>query len=205
MLKISRYLELIFIFVFLPLLMKFNLIPLPRLISLLIVFTFVLMISIRFNYLEKKWYKLPVLEKRYNLKMVAIYLGTFFFLTAYIYFILGEKPFVLVRERPILMLIISIFYPLISAFPQELIYRSFYFERYKSILPPKALLLSNMFAFSFLHIIYNNYPALILTLISGFVFTLGYEKRRSLLLVTIEHSILGLIVFLTGMGRFFYK
>ncbi len=205
MLKTWKYLELIFLFICLPLLMKFNLIPLPRLITLLIVFALVLLGSIKRKYLDRRWYKLPTLDKRYWLKMGIIYLGTFVFLTAYLYFILGQEPFILVRERPHLMLIISVFYPLISAFPQELIYRTYYFERYKEILGPKALIITNMLAFSFLHVIYNNLPSLILTLISGFVFTLNYYRKGSLMLVTIEHSILGLIVFFTGMGQFFYK
>lgn len=205
MLKFWKYLELFFVFVILPLLMKYNIIPLPRLLTLLLVFLFVLFLSIKFKYIDKNWYKIPKLNKQYWLKMTLIYLGTFIFFIAYIYFFLDEKPFILLRERPHLMLIIAIFYPLISAFPQELIYRPFYFQRYKDILSDKEIIISNMFAFSFLHIIYNNFPALILTLISGLVFTLNYYRQRSLMLVTIEHSILGLIVFFTGMGRYFYK
>lgn len=205
MLKTWKYLELLTVFVVLPLLMKYNIIPLPRLLTLIIVFLFVLFLSIKFKYIDKNWYKLPKLNKQYWIKMTLIYLGTFSFFIAYINFFLDEKPFILLRERPHLMLIISIFYPLISAFPQELIYRPFYFQRYKDILSDKQMLMTNMLAFSFLHIIYNNLPALILTLISGLVFTLNYYRQRSLMLVTIEHSILGLIVFLTGMGRFFYK
>ncbi len=205
MLKFWKYLELFLVFVILPLLMKYKIIPLPRLLTLLLVFLFVLFLSIKFKYIDKNWYKIPKLNKQYWLKMTLIYLGTFIFFIAYIYFFLDEKPFILLRERPHLMLIISIFYPLISAFPQELIYRPFYFQRYKDILSDKEIIISNMFAFSFLHIIYNNFPALILTLISGLVFTLNYYRQRSLMLVTIEHSILGLIVFFTGMGRYFYK
>ncbi|MBI9032167.1 CPBP family intramembrane metalloprotease [bacterium] len=203
--KLWKIIELIFLFIALPVLMKFNIIPLPRLLSLMIVFGFVLFISIRLKYLDRNWYKLPTLDSKYWLKMGLTYLASFLFFIAYIYFFLGEKPFILLRERPHLMIIISIFYPLFSAFPQEVIYRSFFFERYKNIFTTKYLLISNMLAFSFLHIIYNNLPALILTLISSLVFTLNYQKKRSLMLVTIEHSILGLIVFITGMGRYFYK
>ncbi len=203
--KLWKIIELIFLFIALPVLMKFNIIPLPRLLSLLIVFIIVLFLSIKYKYIDKNWYKLPKLDSKYWLKMGAVYLGSFLFFVAYIYLFLGEKPFILIRERPHLMIVISIFYPLFSAFPQEVIYRSFFFERYKNIFTTKYLLISNMLTFSFLHIIYNNLPALILSLISGLVFTLNYQKKRSLMLVTIEHSILGLIVFITGMGRFFYK
>lgn len=203
--KFWKVIEISIIFIALPVLMKFNIIPLPRLLSLLIVFAIVLFISIRYKYIDKNWYKLPKLSTKYWLKMTLIYVASFLFFVAYIYIFLDETPFILIRERPQLMIIITIFYPLFSAFPQELIYRPFYFQRYKNIFTTKQLLISNMIAFSFLHIIYNNIPALLLTLISGLVFTLNYHRHRSLMLVTIEHTILGLIVFMTGMGRYFYK
>lgn len=203
--KLWKLAELLSLFLILPLLMKYNIIPLPRLVLLLLVFIGVLIVSIKLNYLDKKWYRIPPLERRYVLKMGVIALVSFLFFISYIYFFLEQKPFVLLRKRPYLMLIIALFYPLVSAFPQELIYRTFFFARYKSIFTEKQLLVSNMLAFSFLHIIYNNYPAIILTLLAGLIFTLNYHRKGSLMLVTIEHSIFGLIVFITGMGQFFYK
>ncbi len=203
--KVWKILELIILFIALPLLMKFNIIPLPRLILLLIVLVGVLFLSIRLGYLDRNWYKIPKLDFKYWRRMGIIYLGSFTVFLGYIIIFLDEKAFILIRERPQLMIIISIFYPLVSALPQEIIYRTFYFERYKNIFTTKQLLISNMIAFSFLHIIYNNIPAILLTLLSGLVFTRNYQQRRSLMLVTIEHSILGLIVFITGMGQFFYK
>jgi len=205
MLKLRKSLELVILFITLPVLMKYELIPLPRILTLLIVFIGVLFISIKYKYLDKNWYKLPKLDHKYWQKMGIIYIGSFIFFIAYIYFFLDQKPFVIIRERPILMIVISIFYPLVSAFPQEVIYRTFYFERYKDILNTNQLLISNMIVFSFLHVIYNNLPAIILTFLSGLIFTYNYHRRRSLMLITIEHSILGLIVFITGMGRYFYK
>jgi len=205
MLKLRKSLELVILFITLPVLMKYELIPLPRILTLLIVFVGVLFISIKYKYLDKNWYKLPKLDHKYWQKMGIIYIGSFIFFIAYIYFFLDQKPFVIIRERPILMIVISIFYPLVSAFPQEVIYRTFYFERYKDILNTNQLLISNMIVFSFLHVIYNNLPAIILTFLSGLIFTYNYHRRRSLMLITIEHSILGLIVFITGMGRYFYK
>lgn len=203
--KLWKAIELVIIFTFFPLLMKFNKIPLPRIIVLLIVFIFILIISIKSGYIDKNSFRIPKLDRKYWLKMGGIYLGTFLVLTGYVYFILQQAPFVIVRERPLLMLIIAIFYPLVSAFPQELIYRTFYFSRYKTVFSEKQLLITNMILFSWLHIIYNNVPAIILTLLSGLIFTCNYHRKGSLILVTIEHSILGIIVFLTGMGQYFYK
>lgn len=204
--KFMKTVEIVVIFFLLPLLMRYNLIPLPRIVVLLIVLIAVLIVSKRKGYLPTKWNHIPTLSRRYWLQMGAIYLGTFLLLSAYLYFILDESPFVIVRENPLFMLVIALFYPLVSALPQEIIYRTFFFARYKSLFSkPVYLFLLNIVAFSFLHIIYNNVEAVALTLVAGLIFTFSYYRRRSLLLVTIEHSILGLIIFLTGMGRFFYK
>lgn len=204
--KFLKVLEIVIIFFLLPLLMKYNLIPLPRIIMLLLVFIVVLIVCIRKNYFPTAWNYFPTLGKAYWLKIGAVYLGSFLLFVAYLSFILHETPFLILREKPLFMLIIALLYPFVSALPQEIIYRTFFFARYKSLFSkPIYLLLFNMVAFSWLHIIYNNIESIVLTLLAGLVFTLSYYRKRSLLLVTLEHSILGLIIFLTGMGQFFYK
>ncbi|MFA7057116.1 MAG: CPBP family intramembrane glutamic endopeptidase [Candidatus Cloacimonadales bacterium] len=204
--KFIKVLEIIIIFFLLPVLMKYNLIPLPRIVMLLLVFIVVLIVCIRENYFQTAWNYFPTLAKEYWLKIGAVYLGSFLVFVAYLSFILHQTPFLILRDKPLLMLIIALFYPLISALPQEIIYRTFFFARYKSLFSkPLYLLLFNIVAFSWLHVIYNNIESIVLTLIAGLVFTLSYYRKRSLLLVTLEHSILGLIIFLTGMGQFFYK
>lgn len=110
------------------------------------------------------------------------------------------------RDRPLLWLIVMALYPLLSAFPQEAIYRAFLFHRYAPILKTeRARTWASVLAFSFLHIVFGNWVAVALTLPAGRMFTRTYRKTGSLLLASLEHAAYGCIVFTVGLGRFFYN
>ncbi|MCC8358631.1 CPBP family glutamic-type intramembrane protease [Salinimicrobium sediminilitoris] len=95
-------------------------------------------------------------------------------------------------------------YPLASVFPQEIIYRVYYFHRYHKIVPEKYLLmLSNAIVFGLTHFIYDNWVAPIATFLAGWIFIHNYYKTRSLLNVSLEHYFYGLIMFTIGFGYFF--
>lgn len=95
-------------------------------------------------------------------------------------------------------------YPLASVFPQEIIYRVYYFHRYKTIVPERFLLmLSNAIIFGLTHFIYNNWIAPIATFLVGWVFIYNYFRTKSLLNVSLEHYFYGLLMFTVGFGYFF--
>jgi len=103
-------------------------------------------------------------------------------------------------------LIAIIAYPLFSSLPQEVIYRKFFYFRYGALVHNKYVLIAlNAVLFSFAHIYFQNYIALILTFVGAIVFSLAYLKSRSLLFVSIEHSIYGLALLCSSMNQFFYK
>lgn len=113
-------------------------------------------------------------------------------------------PDMLVGAYPyIFPLLIFVFYPLISVYPQNVIYRSFFCHRYRAILGGDwVLIFVSAIAFSFGHIIVNNWVVLLLTLVGGIIFTRTYLKSRSLLLASIEHAMYGLFCFYLGVGVF---
>lgn len=95
-------------------------------------------------------------------------------------------------------------YPVASVFPQEIIYRVYYFHRYHKVIPEKYLLmLSNAFIFGLTHLIYANWVAPIATFFAGWIFIYNYYQTRSLLNVSLEHYFYGLIMFTIGFGYFF--
>lgn len=101
-------------------------------------------------------------------------------------------------------LITFILYPFASVLPQELIYRVYYFHRYKEIVPEKYLLmLSNAIIFGLTHWIYGNWVAPIATFLVSWIFIFSYFKSKSLLNVSIEHYFYGLVMFTVGFGYFF--
>lgn len=102
-----------------------------------------------------------------------------------------------------LPLMITLFYPWVSVYPQNLIYRAFFCQRYQPILGDGwGLILINAVAFSFGHIMFNNWIVLVLTFVGGIIFTRTYLRSRSLLLATIEHALYGLFCFYIGIGVF---
>lgn len=110
------------------------------------------------------------------------------------------------RQRPLLWMLVVILYPMLSVFQQELIYRKFFFRRYASIFPTDtAMVLASGISFAWLHVVYNNLPSLILSLIGGLVFAQSYRKSGSLLWTSIEHAVYGVLVFSIGFGRYFYS
>lgn len=110
------------------------------------------------------------------------------------------------RHRPGLYVLVMLLYPVLSAFPQELIYRSFFFQRYASILPHAwAMIAVNSAAFAFLHILYHNAVAVGLSLLAGGLLSNTYAKSRSLVLVSLEHALYGCAALTLGLGEFFYR
>lgn len=109
------------------------------------------------------------------------------------------------RDRPLQFASFALAYPLLSALPQELVWRSYFFRRYAPLLGGgAALLASNALAFALLHVIYDNWEAPLLSLAGGVLFAHNFARTRSLVLVAIEHTLLGLWIFALGLGRFFY-
>lgn len=115
--------------------------------------------------------------------------------------ILPENLFKVVLDNPLLWIAISFFYVVFSVYPQEFIYRHFFFARYKALFSnPKLFIFVNAVLFSFAHLMFFNILVFVLTFIGGIIFALTYSKTRSLMLVSIEHSLYGLWLFTLGMG-----
>lgn len=109
-------------------------------------------------------------------------------------------------RRPLFWGIVFVCYPFLSALPQEFIYRVFFFQRYAAIIPYSwAMVIMSSITFALLHIIYDNIPAVALSLAGGFLFARTYARSRSLAVVAVEHAIYGLAIFTLGLGRYFYE
>ncbi len=94
-----------------------------------------------------------------------------------------------------------LFYIFLLAPVQELIFRGILFAEMKrcQIDDPKAMLLLSATTFSFLHVIYNHPPLLLITFVSGLVWGMLYLRSHSLWGVTLSHSLLGAFAMLLGV------
>lgn len=121
--------------------------------------------------------------------------------TAFMLFTIPNDLFVVVLNKPKLWGLILFIYSLFSVYPQELIYRTFYFQRYEVLFKNKKLFLFiNAIVFSLAHLFFRNTLVIGLTFLGGLLFAFTFNKTKSTLLVTIEHAIYGCWLFTVGMG-----
>ncbi len=123
----------------------------------------------------------------------------------FIYFYDPERVFGIIRDRPQIIPFLLVMYPLLSALPQEFIFCSFFFERYAPFFKTeKHKIIASSIVFAYAHMLFINPVAPLLSLIAGFIFAHTYSKSRSLALVTIEHGLYGNVLFMVGLGWYFY-
>jgi membrane protease YdiL (CAAX protease family) len=116
-----------------------------------------------------------------------------------------EALFAFPRERTGLWVMVMIGYPLLSVYPQEIIFRTFFFHRYAALFRrPRALVIASALAFGGAHVVLHNVPAVVLSTLGGLLFAATYQRSRSTLLCAVEHAIYGCFVFSVGLGGLFY-
>ena len=109
------------------------------------------------------------------------------------------------RQKPLFWLMIMCLYPLLSVWPQEVLYRAFLFRRYSAVFGSTGrTVVASAVAFGFAHVIFLNWIAVVMTALGGLIFARDYGRHRSLKLVCLEHSLYGCLIFTVGLGRFFY-
>jgi membrane protease YdiL (CAAX protease family) len=108
------------------------------------------------------------------------------------------------RDHPFLWLVIMVLYPVLSVWPQEVIYRRFLFHRYAPVFGQNGVVVASALAFGFAHVIFLNPVAVLLTTAGGAMFARNYARERSLYLACVEHALYGCLVFTIGLGQFFY-
>ena len=142
-------------------------------------------------------FKWKLFFKQTLIKLFAIIVIT----TFYVFITNKEALFNILLTKPKFWLFILFFYSVFSVYPQELIYRTFYFQRYSSLFKSKnVFLFVNAIVFSLGHLFFRNPLVMVLTFLGGLLFAITYNKTQSTLLVTIEHAIYGCWLFTVGMG-----
>jgi membrane protease YdiL (CAAX protease family) len=113
---------------------------------------------------------------------------------------------VLPRHMPGLWLVIMVLYPLVSVYPQEIIYRAFFFHRYREVFPTRKMRIAiSALVFCLAHVVFDNPVALLLTLAGGWLLAVTYERSRSVAACFLEHSLYGCLIFTIGLGAFFFR
>lgn len=113
--------------------------------------------------------------------------------------------FAMLRERPEFLLVIWSVYPIVSALPQELIFRPLFFHRYGAILPEgRAAIALNAALFSFAHLMFWSWIVAAMTFVGGWFFARAY-LRHGFPAAWALHAVAGNVLFAVGMGVYFYS
>lgn len=149
--------------------------------------------------LVRGWSRLPWRE------ILGMILITTAIGAAILWFVRPGAIFHMARERPGFMLVIWVLYPILSALPQELIFRPLFFHRYGAILPAgRAAIALNAGVFAFAHLMYWSLVVTVLTFVGGWVFARAYLKF-GFPAAWVLHAVAGNALFAVGMGVYFYS
>src|SRR5579859_2475521 len=113
------------------------------------------------------------------------------------------------RQHPAIWAVVMVLYPVLSVYPQGLLYRAFFMQRYAVLFSGAqagkwALIVASAVAFGFLHIIFRNSLAVGLTFFGGILFAARYAETESLFTSSVEHALYGCWLFTVGLGQYFY-
>jgi CAAX protease family protein len=197
-------LEFSFLFFGLPLLIYFRILPnlpIPYLILVGIATFLFLYFDPGFRFGRFSWgvlrqHLVPLLVRD---ALFLIVLGVAVWIFA------PDLLFSFVKRNPRFWALVMIFYPLLSVYPQELLYRAFFFHRYARLFGSGwGIFLASAVAFGFVHIIFGNWLSVGLCVVGGLLFSFTYHSSGLLLLTCIDHAIFGDFIFTIGLGSFFY-
>lgn len=199
--KLFKFIELLVLFVGIPLSYLFDYSPILKLTIGVLGFFYVLYILLKVE-------KVNVIIRK-NLNWNYFWKSTFIKLTiiailtsVFVWFTDKESFFTVVATKPKMWVLILFFYAVFSVYPQELLYRTFFFKRYQNLFKNDFIcILVNAILFSLAHAFFKNTLVLCITFIGGILFAYTYKKTNSTFLVSIEHTIYGCWLFTVGMGN----
>ena len=116
-----------------------------------------------------------------------------------------ERLLAFPRRNPGLWLLVMVLYPAVSVYPQELIFRTFIFHRYRALFPtPGAMIAASGLLFGVAHLFFGNWIAPVLSAAGGVLFARTYARTRSTLQASLEHGLWGDFLFTLGIGWYFF-
>ncbi len=127
-------------------------------------------------------------------------------MTACTAYLIADKFFIFPKESLAFWGLLLVFYPILGAYPQEIIFRGFFFRRYRTLFPKRlTMVLVSSLCFGWAHLMYANWVAPVLSGVGGVLFAYRYLRSNSLLMVGIEHGLWGNFLFTVGIGWYFYS
>lgn len=201
--RLCQALELCVVFVALPLLVLFELLPLPKFSVLFFVALVYLLVLVFDHSFDRELFSMKRFSAWRPLLMRFI---AFVIVSAVVVaFIAPQSLFRLPGRSVGVWLSIMVLYPLFSVLPQSIIYRVYFFHRFEGLFKNQEfLVLVNALCFALLHVLFRNWLAVAMTFVGGIFFAVTYLKSKSLLVTAVEHALYGDWIFTVGIGSYFY-
>lgn len=199
--RLYKGLELFFLFILLPISFLIDSHFLFKIIPTILGFIYILFFLkrrdlLKLNFPDKDYWKPFWKETIIKFAIIALVTGV------YVFWIASDTLFSIVIKKPGLWIVILFVYTFLSVWPQEIIYRTFFFERYREWVNNKWLFIFiNAILFSLAHLFLRSFLVQIVTFIGGVLFAYTYQKTKSTTLVSVEHAIYGNWLFTVGMGE----
>ena len=203
--RLALVVEFVLIFVAMPLGYRFSPVRIPVLPLLWVVSGYALWQLLRDPAFDRSrlWNigalegKLPLILGIFAVAAVVIWAGVRWFAP--------DLEWSFVRRSPVFWAIVMVAYPIVSVYPQGLLYRVFFFHRYQSLFPGHwGMIVASAAAFGFMHLIFRNRLAVSLTFAGGLLFAARYAETGSLAASSFEHALYGCWLFTVGLGQYFY-
>ncbi|WP_263351465.1 CPBP family intramembrane glutamic endopeptidase [Acidicapsa acidisoli] len=207
--RVLLVLELLIVFIGLPLGYRFSPVRIPALPVLWLVAGYALWQLMRDRSFDRR--------QLWNTAPLAGHLGAILLIFAVValglwvgtHWMAPQLEWGFVRQHPRLWAAVMVLYPVLSVYPQGILYRAFFLHRYAGLFSDTAvgrwvLIVASAAAFGFLHIIFRNSLAVGLTFCGGVLFAWRYAETGSLLTSSVEHALYGCWLFTVGLGQYFY-
>jgi membrane protease YdiL (CAAX protease family) len=199
--SLYRWIELVVLFIGLPILLYFK--P-PVLVTIPVISTalvYVIYTAVRDGRITRSELFKPTGGK-YLGWVIVRFLVLAMLMLGYLKITSFDGLFDAVKSNLLLWILISLVYSVFSVYPQEFLYRTFFFARYQEMVGNRSLFLFlNAIIFSFAHIIFRNWLVLLLTFAGSLLFGITYLRTRSLATTSIEHALYGLWLYTLGVGE----
>ncbi len=198
--------EFLILFVVLPLAFRFKPFPFPPIPALWLMMAYCLFRLWSDASFNRSLLWNPEAFPRFVTQIVLAFFGVALLLGLSVYFLRPQLLFNFVRRAPLFWGIVMLLYPVLSVYPQGIVYRAFFFQRYRGLFPGTLqMILASAAVFAFVHIIFRNPIAVAFTFLGGVLFAWRYQETGSLFTSSLEHALYGSLMFTIGLGEYFYK
>lgn len=155
--------------------------------------------------LHKQIQLIKKLSRHHLAEILLPFLSAAMILMTAVYIFIPEKLFDLPSNTPYNWLLLILLYPIVSVIPQEIIFRSFFFHRYRKLfLSDNRRWLFSSISFGMAHMFYANWLAVVMSFFGGLLF--GYrflQSEKNIAVVVLEHSLWGMMLFTIGLSSYF--